>query len=165
MTIEVREARPHEHATAGAVTAKAYRSLLADASPQWHAYLDDIADVGDRASRTLILIALEGDRILGSATLELNGRTEQNDDPLPPGEAHIRMLGIDPAEQGRGIGRLLMEACEARARALERTLMTLNTTDKMPVAQRMYESMGYERGEDRVFPEGFVLLSYSKRLV
>jgi hypothetical protein len=28
----------------------------------------------------------------------------------------------------------------------------------------MYEKLGYERGEDHVFPDGFVLLSYGKRL-
>jgi hypothetical protein len=34
----------------------------------------------------------------------------------------------------------------------------------MAAARRMYERLGYERGEDRVFPDGFVLLSYTKRL-
>jgi len=28
----------------------------------------------------------------------------------------------------------------------------------------MYTSLGYERSEDRVFPDGFVLLGYSKEL-
>jgi hypothetical protein len=34
----------------------------------------------------------------------------------------------------------------------------------MKTAQRMYESMGFERLGDRVFPDGFVLLSYEKSL-
>ncbi len=42
--------------------------------------------------------------------------------------------------------------------------MTLNTTQRMAAAQRMYERLGYEREADRVFPDGFVLLSYAKRL-
>jgi hypothetical protein len=28
----------------------------------------------------------------------------------------------------------------------------------------MYESLGFERGPDEVFPDGFVLLSYAKRI-
>jgi DNA topoisomerase IA len=40
----------------------------------------------------------------------------------------------------------------------------LHTTERMRVAQRMYESHGYERTEDRVFPDGFVLLGYRKVL-
>ena len=75
------------------------------------------------------------------------------------------MLGVAPDARRRGIGRMMMDACEERASASGRTLITLNTTERMKGAQRMYESMGYIRGEDRVFPDGFVLLSYSKQLV
>ena len=42
--------------------------------------------------------------------------------------------------------------------------MTLNTTRRMHAAQAMYPALGYERGPDRIFDDGFVLLSYSKRL-
>ena len=50
-------------------------------------------------------------------------------------------------------------------RPVGRTLITLNTAGQMEAAQRMYESLGYERGEDWRISEDFVLLSYSKRLV
>jgi len=42
--------------------------------------------------------------------------------------------------------------------------MTLHTTLRMEVAQRMYARLGYERTEDHVFPDGFVLLGYRKEL-
>ena len=42
--------------------------------------------------------------------------------------------------------------------------MTLHTTRRMPAAQAMYAALGYERGPDRVFDDGFVLLSFSKTL-
>jgi ribosomal protein S18 acetylase RimI-like enzyme len=74
------------------------------------------------------------------------------------------MLGVDPAWRGRGVGGLLMETCERLALERGKTLMTLHTTQRMAAARRMYERLGYERGEDRVFPDGFVLLSYTKRL-
>ena len=165
MSIAIREAKAEEHTQAGVVTAEAYREFAREGDPDWQEYLVRLADVADRASRTTILVAVEGDRILGTATLELDGRTEPEGDPLGPDEAHIRMLGVVPEARGRGIGRLIMEACEARAAASGRTLITLNTTLRMRSAQRMYESMGYSRDDDRVFPDGFVLLSYSKRLV
>jgi ribosomal protein S18 acetylase RimI-like enzyme len=57
-----------------------------------------------------------------------------------------------------------MEACFERARAAGRTRVTLHTTHRMKTAQRMYGSMGFERLGDRVFPDGFVLLSYEKSL-
>jgi hypothetical protein len=34
----------------------------------------------------------------------------------------------------------------------------------MAAARAMYERLGYERTEDRVFPDGFVLLGYRKPL-
>lgn len=165
MPIEIREATPTEHDEAGRVTADAYREFVTAGHGDWQRYLDHIADVAGRADRTVILVAVEDGKILGSSTLELDGRVEPKDDgPLRPHEAHIRMLGVSPEVRGRGVARMLMAECEARASAAGRTLMTLNTTRLMQVAQRMYESLGYELGEERVFPDGFVLLSYSKAL-
>ena len=57
-----------------------------------------------------------------------------------------------------------MEACGEEAQSRGKTVLSLNTTARMTVAKRMYESLGFARGEDRVFPDGFVLLSYSKEL-
>ena len=163
MAIEVREATPDEWDEAGRVTADAYREFVRDAD--WKSYLDQIANVRGRADRTTIIVAVDDRRIVGSATLELEGRVEPEDDPtLEPDEAHIRMLGVAPDQRGTGIGSLLMDVCEARARAAGKTFVTLHTTSRMSAAQAMYASRGYRRGTDRVFDDGFVLLSYSKRL-
>ena len=165
MGIEVREALPGEYAEAGRVTAEAYREFVGPGERQWEDYLGHIADVAGRADRTTILVAVEDGRVLGSATLELDGRVEEAEDgPLCPGEAHIRMLGVDAGARGRGVARALMAACEELAAGSGRTHMTLHTTHRMEAAQRMYPALGYRRGEDRVFEDGFVLLSFSKRL-
>ena len=165
MAIEIREATEDEHDEAGRVTAEAYRALIRPGQDaDWESYLERIANVRERASRTVILVAVEGGRVIGSATLELEGRTDAEDVPLADREAHIRMLGVDPGAQGRGAGRALMEASEARAISEGKDVMTLNTTRRMTAAQHMYERLGYERAPDRVFPDGFVLLSYAKRL-
>jgi ribosomal protein S18 acetylase RimI-like enzyme len=74
------------------------------------------------------------------------------------------MLGVSPDARGRGIATALMAACEHRAWEAGKTLMTLHTTNRMAAAQRMYEGRGYVRGEDRIFDDGFVLLSYAKEL-
>ncbi|MBI3648155.1 MAG: GNAT family N-acetyltransferase [Actinobacteria bacterium] len=164
MAIEVREAHPGEHAEAGRATAAAYREFVRPEDPSvWEEYLARIADVAGRAARTTILVAVEDGRVLGSATLELAERTEPGD-PLPAHEAHVRMLGVDPSARGRGIGPMLTRECLRRAAEAGKTILTLNTTPRMRAAQRMYESLGFDRGKDEVFPDGFVLLSYSKHL-
>lgn len=160
--VEVREVRPEEFAETGEVTALAYRELVEPGETDWEGYLDRIADVASRARTATILVVADEGRILGSATLELGERIDDDDPPLEPDEAHIRMLGVHPDARGRGVARALMEACFQRARAAGRTRMTLNTTDRMPVARRMYEGMGFERLPDREFPDGFVLLTYQK---
>jgi ribosomal protein S18 acetylase RimI-like enzyme len=165
--MEIREATPEEYAEAGRVTAEAYREFVRPGDDDWERYLLRIADVQARVEQTTIMVAVEDGRVLGSLTLELDGRVRDGDEehrPLDPDEAHIRMLGVDPAERARGVARALMEASEARARAAGKTFMTLHTTRRMQAAQTMYERLGYRRLEDRIFPDGFVLLSYTKSL-
>lgn len=162
--MDVRPVRPEEHEEAGRVTALAYREFVAPGETAWEEYLDHIADVGARAAVAEVLVAVEDGRILGSATLELGERIDDDDPGLGPDEAHIRMLGVHPDARGRGVARALMDACLDRARAAERTRITLHTTHRMTVAQAMYEHLGFERLADRVFPDGFVLLTYERRI-
>jgi ribosomal protein S18 acetylase RimI-like enzyme len=157
--MEIREAAPDEHAEAGRVTAAAYQGLVRDP-----AYLERIAAVADRAPRTEVLVAVQGGEIVGSLTLELSERVDARDDPLEAHRAHIRMLGVAPGHQGRGIGRALMVEAEARARAAGKTEITLHTTEPMIVARAMYAGLGYQRSPDEVLPDGFVLLGYRKEL-
>lgn len=165
MAIEIREADPREYAEAGEVTALAYREFAPPGDDDWREYLERIADVETRAAHTTILVAAEDDRILGSATLELDARVEPDDDPtLAPEEAHIRMLGVHPEARRRGVARLLMAACFDRARERGKTRVTLHTTHRMKAAQAMYEGLGFHRLPDRVFPDGFVLLTYERAI-
>jgi ribosomal protein S18 acetylase RimI-like enzyme len=160
MAVEVRRVRPDEYAEAGRVTADAYREF-AD-SDSWEEYLRTLADVEARAKRATVLVAVEDGRILGTLTLELDQRIDAGDPPLPPSEAHIRMLGVAPDARGRGVARALIDASFELAREAGRTRISLHTTQRMRAAQAMYRSLGFERLPDRVFPDGFVLLSYAK---
>lgn len=164
MAIQVREARPDEHAEAGEVTALAYREFVRPGDPDWEDYLRVLADVEGRARIATVYVAIEDGRILGSATLELGERIESDDPPLPPEEAHIRMLGVHPQARRRGIARMLIDTCFERARAMGKSRMTLHTTHRMTVARAMYEAMGFRRLPDRVFPDGFVLLTYERAI-
>lgn len=165
MAIEVRPAEPHEYEEAGRVTALAYREFVPpDGSQRWDEYLAFMADVAQRADRTVVLIAVEDGRILGSLTLEVDGRTESDDPPLEPDEAHIRMLGVDPAARGRGAARALMRTSIELARRAGKKRLSLHTTEPMTIAQAMYERMGFRRRPDQVFPDGFRLLGYERDL-
>ena len=115
MVIVMREALPEDHAEAGRVTAEAYREFVPpDDDGDWERYLARLADVGERATRTTILVAVEEGRIIGCVTLELESRVRDGDGdaPLEPGEAHIRMLGVDPAARAANIHGKISELPE-----------------------------------------------------
>ncbi|HYH27432.1 MAG TPA: GNAT family N-acetyltransferase [Actinomycetota bacterium] len=165
MAIEIRPVRPDEYEEAGEATALAYERFVT--SPEdWNGYLRRLADIGARADRTLVLGALAEGRVVGTVTVETDDRVPGSRDrpPLDPDELHVRMLAVHPEFQGRGIGRALMEAVVAEARRLGRARITLDTTEAMKAAVALYESMGFERGEDLVYDDGFRLRWYELHL-
>jgi ribosomal protein S18 acetylase RimI-like enzyme len=167
-SIEVRPVRPEEQVEAGRVTALAYREFVppGDDDPDWEGYLRLIQDVPGRVDRTTVLVAVQDGRILGSVTLEEDG-VVGDDDPEPEEDAsHVRMLGVDPAARGMGVGRALMEASIERARARGKRFVTLRTTELMEAASGLYASMGFhpDPARDLEVDEDFVLTAYRLEL-
>ncbi len=163
--ILVREIRPEEYEALGEVTVAAYRALPdGDRYPD---YLAELRDVGRRAAEVPVLVAVDGTgRVLGGVAYVPGPGTSYSESEAPD-EAGIRMLAVDPAVQGRGVGRLLVEACLDRARAARRRRLVLLTRPFMAAAQRLYESLGFRRApaRDWEFAPGEWLLGYELDLV
>lgn len=160
--IDIHPVRPSEHAVAGVATARAYTEFAPGGSAGWDAYLQRIADVAGRSTRATVLVASVDGAIAGSATLEVESRMDPGSlHPLAPDEAHLRMLGVDPAYRGRGVARSLVLACIAMARARGKRRLTLDTGVVMVAAQRLYQSMGFTRIADHTTADGVHLLGYS----
>jgi ribosomal protein S18 acetylase RimI-like enzyme len=161
--MEVREIRPGEEAEAGRVTRLAYEEFVDPGDPDWGGYLDQVGDVAGRAGSVPVLVAVEGARVLGSATLETEDAS-MGDDPVEPGTANMRMLGVDPQARGRGVGRALVDACLDLARRQGKRAVTLHTTGDMKVAHRLYESMGFVRDPARDWQVAQAFMLYAFRL-
>jgi ribosomal protein S18 acetylase RimI-like enzyme len=161
--MEVREIRPGEEAEAGRVTRLAYEEFVDPGDPDWGGYLDHVGDVAGRAGSVPVLVAVEGARVLGSATLETEDAS-MGDDPVEPGTANMRMLGVDPQARGRGVGRALVDACLDLARRQGKRAVTLHTTGDMKVAHRLYESMGFVRDPARDWHVAQAFMLYAFRL-
>lgn len=76
---------------------------------------------------------------------------------LPSGD-HVRQiqgLAVDPAHQGRGIGRMLLDAAGEEARRQGALRMTLRVLSTNTVARRLYESAGF--AIEGVLPEEFLI--------
>lgn len=162
MAIEVRPLRAEEHDRAGRATAEAYREFAPPNHRDWGEYLRRLADVGNRSRHATVLVAEEDGDILGTVTVELDGRIPGGHErpPLRPEEAHVRMLGVTPEARRRGAARALMEETIAVARSAGKAMVTLDTTEAMVAAHRLYEGMGFRQAGERVFDDGFRLLSY-----
>jgi ribosomal protein S18 acetylase RimI-like enzyme len=125
----------------------------------------ELADVARRAELAELLVVRDGTgRLVGSVALVLDGdfgEVTRSDD-----EAAVRMLVVDPAAQGRGIGALLMTDCLRRARAAGKGRMVLSTSTVMTSAHRLYERLGFTRLPERDWSPvpGVDLLVYSKEL-
>ncbi|MCZ2823917.1 MULTISPECIES: GNAT family N-acetyltransferase [unclassified Modestobacter] len=111
-------------------------------------YLPQLADVAGRADRAELLVARDQDgRIVGSVALVLSGDFGEVVESAD--EAAFRMLAVDTAARGQGIGAALVRACLDRARAAGKRRMVLSTGDRMAAAHRLYGQLGFTRLPER----------------
>ena len=87
---------------------------------------------------------------------------------LRKGSARARLysLAVAAALRGRGIGEILLEACEADARAHGCTYLHLEVRSDNESAQRLYLRQGYRRfaSRPRYYEDGATALCYEKIL-
>lgn len=68
--------------------------------------------------------------------------------------AGFRLLAVTDAARGKGVGKLLTQACIDKARQQGRSQLILHTTRAMQTAWKMYERLGFSRSEDLDFMQG-----------
>jgi ribosomal protein S18 acetylase RimI-like enzyme len=151
--MEVREVSPEEHAQVARLTLDAYLNPAEDEhrppiSEFEEHYGPQLENIQERAAKAVVLVAVEGDDILGAVTY-VPGADNDYAEFSDQDAAGIRMLAVSPAAQRRGVGRALMQACIDRARQARKRLIVLHTTQWMMPAQTMYRKLGFHRAQDR----------------
>ena len=143
-SLSVETARPDDFPAIADLTVRVYL----DEELASERYATQLADVAGRAERAQLLVVRNADgRVVGSVALVLDGDfgeiTESDE------EGAFRMLAVDPAVRGRGVGELLVRTCLERARAAGKRRMILSTDPRMSAAHRLYERLGFRRLPER----------------
>jgi GNAT superfamily N-acetyltransferase len=76
----------------------------------------------------------------------------------------IRMLVVDPACRGKGLGRALSKECIARARRDRSSIIALHTSPIMTIALAMYLRTGFVKAYDAPPVFGVPYAVYTKAL-
>jgi GNAT superfamily N-acetyltransferase len=116
-------------------------SLLTDegypaGSSDLTARIDRYAALGSQ-----VLVAEAGGEVVGFVTVLVLPRFEVDDL-----FARITSLVVEAGVRERGIGRLLMQAAEAQARAAGASWLEVTAGHHRPDARRLFESLGYDAG-------------------
>jgi GNAT superfamily N-acetyltransferase len=92
-------------------------------------------------NRGRVLVALEGNKIVGHIQITETARA---------GELEVKNMAVDPAAQGRGLGRALLDAVADLARAEGRSMLVVATAAAAVGNLRFYQRVGFRmRSVDR----------------
>ena len=128
----------------------------------WPAMAAGVSRMPELAETGEIVVAEDGGRLVGGVAYVAADRPKAA--YFDPGWPIIRMLVVDPAARGRGIGRSLTEDCIRRARRDGSPVIALHTTPIMAVALPLYLRMGFVRLRDAPALHGVPYAIYTKAL-
>jgi ribosomal protein S18 acetylase RimI-like enzyme len=106
----------------------------------WPRFSKNIANMAALAEYAELIVATVSNKIVGAVAYAPPGKPKQL---FPIEWPIIRMLVVDSAFRGTGIGKSLTEACINRALRDTSPLIALHTSPIMKVALSMYLKMGF----------------------
>jgi GNAT superfamily N-acetyltransferase len=156
----IRNARPEEFELIGKLMVLVYAQLegFPEKSEQ-PAYYTMLANVGALTNTpgTEILVATSSSGKIAGAVVYFSDMKYYGSGGNATKEKNacgFRLLSTDPLIRGKGIGKMLTNACIEKARASKAIQMIIHTTMAMQTAWKMYEKIGFERSEDLDFMQG-----------
>lgn len=147
--------RPFAPTDADAVNAVAlaafaqYRGVYSD----WEALSRGVGSMASLAEGGEIIVAEDAAGSIVGAVAYFGPHSAPRADFFAPEWPIIRMLVVDPAARGQGVGRRLTEECVESARRDGATTIALHTSPAMEVALAMYLRMGFRL--ERKVPDRF----------
>ena len=140
----IETARPEDFAAIGALNVLAYSQFRPFIGREgWERMQASLRDVATRAERGRFLVARGPTGLAASVAYCPPGRSDPH--IFSSTMASVLLLAVHPDARGQGLGRELMNACIACARADHAGSISLFTSDLMLEAQRLYRQLGFVR--------------------
>jgi ribosomal protein S18 acetylase RimI-like enzyme len=95
----------------------------------------------DLINKSKSFVCVDKDKIVGMAFLMPSGNAW---DIFPAEWSYIRMVGVEPAYQGKGIAKTLTKMCIEAAKQNHEKIIALHTSEMMHAARHVYESLGFK---------------------
>lgn len=150
MSYLIREFRTADAAAVNALAVAAFEQFRNEYS-DWDTFSRNIGGMAALSADGELIVAADGERIAGAVVYVGPGKPKREffaaEWPI------LRMLVVDPAYRGQGIGRALTEECIARARRDGAACIALHTSPIMAVALPLYLRLGFvfEREAPTIF--------------
>ena len=144
MALEIRHADPADFAAIADLCVAAYAPFVAGED-----YVDVLRDVPRRAADAQLLVATDPDGagVVGTVTFVPDGGLLG--EIALPHETEFRMLAVDPAAQGRGVGTALLRRVVDDSRRPGIEAVVCSSQAEMVAAHRIYERLGFRRVPER----------------
>lgn len=113
-----------------------------------HPYMSVLEDVEHRAEYAQVWVAEAAGNVVAAVTLTFAGQPYS--EIAQDGELEFRMLAVDPAHQGSGLGRAVVREIVEHARQLSSIdAVSITSATFMGPAHALYESLGFRRAPER----------------
>ncbi|BCW18385.1 N-acetyltransferase [Arthrobacter sp. NtRootA9] len=145
-TVTLRRAVTADFAEVRRITRDAY--LRAGHFAADHPYMSVLEDVEHRAEHAQVWVAEAAGKVVAAVTLTFAGQPYS--EIAQDGELEFRMLAVDSAHQGGGVGRAVVRAIVEHARMLPGIdAISITSATFMKRAHTLYRSLGFRRAPER----------------
>ncbi len=156
----VRDATLNEFPEIGELMVNVYSQLegfpTKKEQPNYYKMLANIGSLTENP-QTKLLIAISSSGKIGGGVVYFGDMKYYGSGGTATREKNasgFRLLAVDPATRGQGIGKLLTKACIQIAKDEKQNQMIIHSTKAMQIAWKMYENMGFKRSKDLDFMQG-----------
>ncbi|WP_299211761.1 GNAT family N-acetyltransferase [uncultured Aquimarina sp.] len=155
----IRNATPNEFPKIGELMVSVYSQLDGfpdqEEQPNYYKTLANIGSLTEKP-KTRLLVAVSKNGEIDGGVVYFSDMKYYGSGGIAPQEknaAGFRLLAVAPTARGKGIGKLLTEACIRLAKDEKQHQLIIHSTKAMQIAWKMYEKIGFKRSKDLDFKQ------------